>query len=420
MTKILLVGNGGREHALALKLSQSHRFGELLVAPGNPGTAEIGRNVPVGADDVDGLVALARDERVDLVVVGPEVPLAGGLADRLHDTGIACFGPTRAAAAIESSKALAKSLMAEAGIPAARSSVFPSGEAALRFLDGEDWSSWRVVKADGLHAGKGVVVAESEAELRAAVARLGADEQLVLEEPLDGEEISLLAFSDGRRVAVMPPAQDHKRIGDGDRGPNTGGMGTYTPVASAADRVEELAKAVVEPAIATLAARGTPFTGVLFAGLMLTSAGPRVLEYNARWGDPEAQALLPLLDTDLIEIMEDCIAGRLRPETVRWRAGAALGVVLAAAGYPGTPRRGDPISLPAVDDGVYLFHAGTALLDGELVTAGGRVLTVVGEGPSLEVAREHAYAYADRIHFAGKQMRRDIGWRSLGAASQRG
>jgi phosphoribosylamine--glycine ligase len=420
MMKILLVGNGGREHALAWKLSRSRRFGELLVAPGNPGTAEIGRNVPVGAEDIDGLMALARDERVDLVVVGPEVPLAGGLADRLHDKGVACFGPTRAATEIESSKAQAKALMAEVGIPAARSRVFPSSEAALRFLGGEDWSSWRVVKADGLHAGKGVVVAETEAELRTAIVRLGAAERLLLEEPLDGEEISLLAFSDGHRIAVMPPAQDHKRIGDGDRGPNTGGMGAYAPVASAADRVDELAGTVVEPIIAALAARGTPFTGVLFAGLMLTSRGPRVLEYNARWGDPEAQALLPLLDADLIEIMEDCIAGRLRPETVRWRAGAALGVVLAAAGYPGTPRRGDPISLPAVEDGVYLFHAGTALRDGELVTAGGRVLTVVGEGPSLEVARERAYACAGRIHFAGKQMRHDIGWRSLGTASGRG
>jgi phosphoribosylamine--glycine ligase len=197
-------------------------------------------------------------------------------------------------------------------------------------------------------------------------------------------------------------------------------MGAYAPVPSAADRVEELARAVVEPAIAALAARGTPFTGVLFTGLMLTSSGPRVLEYNARWGDPEAQALLPLLDADLLEIMEDCVAGHLRPEKVCWRAGAALGIVLAAAGYPGTPRRGDPISLPEVEDGVYLFHAGTALHDGELVTAGGRVLTVVGEGPTLEVARERAYAYAGRIHFAGKQMRHDIGWRSLRTTPHRG
>jgi phosphoribosylamine--glycine ligase len=270
------------------------------------------------------------------------------------------------------------------------------------------------VKADGLHAGKGVVVAESEVELRGAIERLDAGETLLLEEPLDGEEISLLAFSDGRRVAVMPPAQDHKRLGDGDQGPNTGGMGAYAPVASVAPEAQAIAGMVIEPAIAALAAQGTPFIGVLYAGLMLTSAGPRVIEYNARWGDPEAQVLLPLLDGDLLQVVEACAAGRLQPEVVRWRPGAALGVVLAAANYPGTPRRGDPISLPPVRDGVHIFHAGTTLLDGRLVTAGGRALTVVGEGMTIEEARERAYAAAKAIHFEGKQMRTDIGGRALG------
>lgn len=413
--KVLLVGSGGREHALAWKLSQSRKLGELLIAPGNPGTASFGRNVPVSAEDVDGLVGLARGERVDLVVVGPEAPLAAGLADALGQAGIACFGPTRAAARIEASKALAKTLMREAGIPTAQARAFNSSASALEFLENERWERWRVVKADGLHAGKGVVVAQSEGELRGAIERLGAGGTLLLEEPLDGEEISLLAFSDGQRVAVMPPAQDHKRLGDGDGGPNTGGMGAYAPVAPVAAQAQDLAQLVIEPAIAALAAHGTPFAGVLYAGLMLTSTGPRVIEYNARWGDPEAQALLPLLDSDLLEIVASCAAGRLQPETVRWRTGAALGVVLAAANYPGTPRRGDPISLPPTEDGVHIFHAGTALEDGRLVTAGGRVLTVVGEGATLEEARDRAYAAAKTVHFAGKQMRADIGWRALGS-----
>ncbi len=418
--KLLLVGNGGREHALAWKLSQSRRLGELLIAPGNPGTAAFGRNVPISPEDVSALVRLARDEHVDLVAVGPEAPLAAGFVDLLSASGIASFGPSRAAAAIESSKSFAKSLMVEAGIPTARSRVFPSGDAALRFLEDEDWSAWRVAKADGLHAGKGVVVAESETELRDAVARLGAGERLVLEEPLDGEEISLLAFSDGHRIAVMPPAQDHKRLCDGDRGPNTGGMGAYTPVSSAAGRAAEIAAQVIEPAIAALAARGAPFTGVLYAGLMLTADGPRVIEYNARWGDPEAQVLLPLLDADLVEIVVDCAAGRLRPEMVRWRDAATLGVVLAASGYPAAPRRGDPISLPPAEEGIYLFHAGTELRGGELVTAGGRVLAVVGEGPAIDQARARAYDCAGRVTFDGKQMRHDIGWRALGATARNG
>ena len=413
-TKVMLIGGGGREHALAWKLSQSLRLGELLIAPGNPGTAALGRNVPVSADEVDTLIRVATEERVDLVVVGPEAPLAAGIGDALAAAGIACFGPTRAAAAVEASKTFAKSLMVEAGIPTARHQAFPSAPAALQFLAGEDWANWRVVKADGLHAGKGVVVAESRAEVEAAIDLLGADEPLVLEEPLDGSEISLLAFCDGRDIVVMPPAQDHKRLLDGDRGPNTGGMGAFAPVAAVADQAGALAGVVIAPLIAALAARGTPFVGVLFAGLMLTSAGPRVLEYNARWGDPEAQALLPLLEGDLIEIVEACLAGRLRSVDIRWRDGAALGVSLAAAGYPGSPRRGDPITLPVVPPHVHVFHSGTALQNGALVTAGGRVATVVGEGTTLAEARARTYAYAERVRFEGKQMRQDIGWRSLG------
>lgn len=412
--KILLVGNGAREHALAWKLSQARQLRELLIAPGNPGTASFGRNVSIRVDDIPGLVALATHEHVDLVVVGPEVPLAAGLADALKDVEVPCFGPTRAAAQIESSKSFAKSLMVECGVALGGHQTFSSVAEALSFLDTHDWNAWRVVKADGLHAGKGVVVAESEAELREAILTLGRDgESLVLEEPLDGEEISLLAFSDGQTVVVMPPAQDHKRLLERDRGPNTGGMGAYTPVAAAADSVKKLGQQVIEPIIAGLHARGTPFVGVLFAGVMLTPQGPRVLEYNARWGDPEAQALLPLLDADLLEIIIACVAGRLEPDMVRWRSDAALGVVLAAANYPSSPRSGDPIQLPEQLENAYIFHAGTALQDGRLVTAGGRVLTVVGQGPTLQAAYERAYEIADAIQFDGKQMRRDIGWRSL-------
>jgi phosphoribosylamine--glycine ligase len=274
------------------------------------------------------------------------------------------------------------------------------------------------VKADGLHAGKGVTVAETRSELETAIKELGrGGEPLVLEEPLEGQEVSLLAFSDGTRAAYMPLAQDHKRIGEQDRGPNTGGMGAYAPVPLDPAVIAGLGRQMIDPALAALAARGTPFVGVLYAGLMLTANGPRVIEYNARWGDPETQALLPLLETDLLAIMRDCVAGRLDPDRIRWRQGATLGVVLAAANYPGTPRRGDPITLPDVPAHTLIFHAGTARRDGALVTAGGRVLTVVGTGDTLEEAYTRAYACAEQIHFDGRQMRRDIGWRALGRST---
>jgi phosphoribosylamine--glycine ligase len=413
--KVLLVGNGGREHALAWGLAQSPHLGALMIAPGNPGTAMLGQNVPIQADDVPGLTELARREHIDLVVVGPEVALAAGIADALAPLGIPCFGPTAAAATIESSKGAAKALMVEAGIPTAGYQVFETAQAALRFLAGEDWASWRVVKADGLHAGKGVIVAESRAELEAAIRQLGSSgEPLILEEPLEGPEVSLLAFSDGRHAACMPLAQDHKRIGEQDRGPNTGGMGAYAPVPLDAMLTARLGSLVIDPALAALAARGTPFVGVLYAGLMLTTAGPRVIEYNARWGDPETQALVPLLKTDLLAVVRDCVAGRLDPAQIHWHPGAALGVVLAAANYPETPRRGDLIRLPDVPEHTHIFHAGTAIRDGALVTAGGRVLTVVGTGETLKDASARAYACAEQIQFDGRQMRRDIGWRALG------
>lgn len=364
---VLLVGSGGREHALAWKLRQSPRLTELFIAPGNPGTAELGRNLPVKTGGVGELVALAIREQADLVVVGPEAPLAAGLADALIRAGIACFGPAQAAATIEASKTFAKSLMLEAGIPTAAHHPCISTEAALRFLETERWSDWRVVKADGLHAGKGVVVAQSKDELRAAITMLGANgERLVLEEALEGPEISLLAFSDGQHVSIMPPAQDHKRLHEGDRGPNTGGMGAYAPVPLPVGQIEELGRTVIEPVIATLTARGTPFVGVLYAGLMLTPAGPRVIEYNARWGDPEAQVLLPLFESDPYELMAEAAAGSITA-TPRFQDRAAVTVVLASEGYPASPRLGNRIAglneARALHD-VLLFSGSTDALGG--------------------------------------------------------
>jgi phosphoribosylamine--glycine ligase len=422
--KILLVGGGGREHALAWKMMQSPLAAELICAPGNAGTAMLGRNVAVKADDIAGQVALARAERPDLVVVAPDNPLALGLVDRLQAVGLRAFGPTAAAARIEASKAVAKEVMARAGIPTAAFTIVDDLATAERYVEAHGRPF--VVKADGLALGKGVIVAETVDETMEALRSMlaegafgAAGARVVLEERLQGEEISLLAFADGRTVVPLAASQDHKRLLDGDAGPNTGGMGAYAPVAAVdAALTAQLSATVLQPAIDTLAALGSPFVGVLYAGLMLTADGPRVLEFNARFGDPETQALLPLLDGDLVEIMLACIEGRLASELVRWRPGAALGVVLAAEGYPGQPRSGDPIALPAaLPDDTLIFHAGVAERDGRLVTAGGRVLTAVGLGATLHEAHERAYALAEQITFAGRQYRRDIGWRGLRSAA---
>lgn len=419
--KILLVGGGGREHAIAWKIAQSPLCTELVVAPGNVGIAQLGRTAAVKADDVEGQVRLAQTERPDLVVVGPDNPLALGLVDRLHETGIPAFGPTAAAARIEASKAVAKEVMARAHIPTARFKIVDDYASAEAWVRRENQPF--VVKADGLALGKGVIVAETVEETLAALRSMlhehtfgAAGQRVVLEERLHGDEVSLLAFSDGRTVVPMLASQDHKRLLDGDRGPNTGGMGAYAPVpAIDAAMIAELTTTVLQPTIDTLRDMGTPFVGVLYAGLMLTPDGPRVLEFNARFGDPETQVLLPLLDSDLLEIMLACAEGRLTPELVRWRSGHAWGVVLAAEGYPAQPRSGDPINIPAqLPPDTLLFHAGTALHENQPVTAGGRVLTAVGLGDTPGDAREKAYALAEQVTFAGKQMRRDIGWRALG------
>ncbi|WP_026370178.1 phosphoribosylamine--glycine ligase [Kallotenue papyrolyticum] len=418
--KIMIVGGGGREHAIAWKLSQSPRVRELVIAPGNAGTAQLGRNVAIKATDLDAQVALAQAERPDLVVVAPDDPLALGLVDRLTAAGVRAWGPSAAAARIEASKALAKEVMRRAGIPTADYTVVDSYEQGERYVRAQGRPL--VVKADGLALGKGVIVAETVDETLAALRRMlregafgAAGARVVLEERLSGEEISLLGFCDGRTVVPLLPSQDHKRLLDGDRGPNTGGMGAYAPVSRVDRRLaEQLTATILQPAVDALREMGTPFVGVLYAGLMLTAEGPRVLEFNARFGDPETQALLPLLESDLLEIMLASLEAGLHPDLVRWHADAAVCVVLAAQGYPEQPRRGDAIALPeALPEQTLLFHAGTARQNGQLVTAGGRVLNAVGLGETFATARARAYALAERIHFAGKQMRYDIGAREL-------
>jgi phosphoribosylamine--glycine ligase len=415
---VLLIGSGGREHALAWKLAQSPLLDTLFIAPGNPGTAQIGRNVPIDALNIPMVIEVAQRERIGLVVVGPEAPLAAGLADACLRAGIPVFGPTAAAARIESSKAFAKRLMIDARIPTAEARIFDDPDAAVAFVrsSGRVW----VVKADGLAAGKGVIVPETVSETLDAIRLLSATRaggRLLLEERLSGPEVSLIALCDGERALPLLPAQDHKRLRDGDAGPNTGGMGAYAPAPHlTSSDIAELTALIILPALRALAAAGSPFRGALYAGLMLTEHGPRVLEFNARFGDPEAQAILPLLQGDLLAALLTCAGqGRLHDDMVHWSSDAAACVVLAAEGYPDTPQRGDVISgIDAVTDPhVCIFHAGTAWENNQLVTAGGRVLGVTGIGASLREALTRAYAAIDLIHFRGMHYRHDIGARAI-------
>jgi phosphoribosylamine--glycine ligase len=419
---VLIVGSGAREHALAWKLRQSSDISRLYVAPGNAGTAELAENAPLAATDVEGIVRLVEERDVALTIVGPEAPLALGLADRLHSKGRRVVGPNASAARIESSKAFAKDLMAQAGVPTARYAVFDRPDDALRYLAGETYPV--VIKADGLAAGKGVSVCTGPDEARSVIQAMMVDRlhgeaggRVVIEEALRGPEVSLIALVDGSRVVPLPPAQDHKRLGEGDTGPNTGGMGAYAPVPFLdAAQWRALAAMVLEPVVAALAEMGSPYQGFLFAGLMLTEAGPRVLEFNCRLGDPEAQVILPLLDGDLLPWLEATAAGSksgsglpLQGE-VSVTSQSAVGVVLAAPGYPQKLEVGTWIEgLDSLPTGVLAFHAGTALGEaGHVVTAGGRVMTVVATGATIEEAAERAYAAP--IHFDGMQRRRDIAW----------
>ena len=413
--KTLLVGNGAREHAIAWKLAQSPLVSELLVAPGNAGTAALGRNVPVGAEDVDGLLALAREEDVEFTVVGPEAPLAAGIVDRFQEMGALIFGPTAAAARIESSKSFAKQLMLRHGIPTARAEAFTDYGEALEYLAAAPAPI--VVKADGLAAGKGVVVANTRDEARDALRRQmvelefgDAGRRVLIEEYLEGGEISVFAFVDGEQVSDLASACDYKRALDGDEGPNTGGMGAYSPPAAWSEELErEVRDHIIVPAARALASLGTPFRGILYGGLMLTSDGPKVVEFNCRLGDPEAQVVLPRLKTDLAAIMIDTVTGKLEGLSLEWDERPCVGVVLASGGYPGAYRTGQEIrGLDDLDEDALVFHASTRLDDDTVATDGGRVLTVCALGENLAEARERAYRSAETISFDEAQFRRDI------------
>jgi phosphoribosylamine---glycine ligase len=418
--RVLVIGGGAREHALVARLSADRDVGELLAAPGNPGIATLARTVRARADDVSSLVDLAVREQIDLTVVGPELPLSLGAADRFAAEGLAIFGPTAAAARLESSKAFAKAFMARHGVPTAAFRVCASVDDALACLRSGEFSVPVVVKADGLAAGKGVVVAETRAAAEAAVAaamterRFGAaGDSVVIEECLSGPEVSFFAICDGERAVPIGTAQDHKRVFDDDRGPNTGGMGAFAPsplVDAALER--RILDEIVNPVVAGMAAEGEPFRGFLYAGLMLTPTGPKVIEFNVRLGDPEAQVILPLIEEPLLPILIAGAAGKLRQPSVRLAPERQVGVVLASRGYPESAESGRPIS--GIDRaetiaGVRVYHAGTARRDRELVTAGGRVLTVVGSGADFSEAIARAYEGVAQIAFDGMQYRRDIG-----------
>ena len=412
--RVLVVGGGGREHALVRTLLRSPQAPEVLAAPGNVGIEQDGVECLPDGD----LVATARQREVDLVVVGPEAPLVAGLVDELAGAGIAAFGPSKAAARIEGSKAYAKELMRSCGVPTASHMLFGDREEAVAHMACASYPA--VLKADVLAAGKGVIIAADEREARAALdvffaERRFGDTEVVLEEFLDGEELSLLALCDGERAVPLAPAQDYKRIFDGDQGPNTGGMGSYSPVPGVdAERAEEIAAIAHQPVVDELRRRGTPFHGVLYAGLMMTAAGPKVLEYNCRFGDPETQAVLPRLRSDLLELLEAATTpGGLAGAEPDWSPDWAVTVVLASRGYPESSSKGDPISGLDEVDGAEVFHAGTAADDGRIVTAGGRVLGVTALGGTPGEARDRAYEAAERIRFEGRQMRTDIAARAV-------
>jgi phosphoribosylamine---glycine ligase len=427
--KVLVVGGGGREHALAWKIAQSSKVSRVYVAPGNAGTAREAKvaNAPVAAEDIAGLVALAHAQDIDLTVIGPEAPLAQGVVDAFQAAGRPCFGPTRAAARLEASKAYSKAFLARHGIPTGRYATFTRENFDPAYLRAQPLPV--VIKADGLAAGKGVVIATSHAEALATVeamfaGRYGpAGATIVVEEFLTGEEASFIVLADGAHALPLASSQDHKRLGDGDQGPNTGGMGAYSPAPVVTPEIHRrILGEVIAPTLRALAEAGTPYTGFLYAGLMIARDGtPNVLEFNCRLGDPETQPILARLDSDLVELIEAALAGRLQTAHCRWDERAAVGVVLAAAGYPGPVRTGDAIEgleaaarLPGK-----VFHAGTALDAGRVVTSGGRVLCAVGLGRSVAAARDQAYALIDCIKLAGGQFRRDIGARAIARESGR-
>jgi len=416
LLKVLVIGGGAREHTLAWKLAQSPNVEEIYVAPGNAGTGLIAKNLDIEPAELESLARAARERRIDLTVVGPEAPLAIGIVDLFQARGIPVFGPSKEATRIESSKVFAQGLMQKYGIPCARSRSFSS------FAEAKDYVKTQqipiVVKADGLAAGKGSIIAGSTAEALAALSDImekrifgEAGDQVLVEECLQGKEVSLLAFSDGKTVVPMVPACDYKRVCDGDEGPNTGGMGSYSPPKLfGSEMINRVMDTILEPTVRAMAKEGKPYKGVLYAGVMLTEEGPKALEFNARFGDPESQVMLPLLKSDLVEIMLAVLDERLDKTQIEWRDEACVGVVMASGGYPGSYKTGFPIKgLDKVDDDILVFHAGTRESEGIIYTDGGRVLTVTATGGTINEACDRVYNNIRRIHFEGCHYRHDIG-----------
>lgn len=418
---VLLIGSGGREHALALSLAKSPRLSKLFIAPGNPGTAQVGENAVVDVADHSAVLNFCRLMRIEFVVVGPEQPLVEGLVDSLEAAGIAGFGPTRAAARLEGSKAFTKELCRRYSIPTAQFERFTDREAALNYVRAR--GAPVVVKADGLASGKGVIIAQSLAEAEAAIESMfsgafgSAGAEIVVEELLEGEEISFFALCDGSRALPFASAQDHKRVGDGDTGPNTGGMGAYSPApVFTGDLQARVMREIVTPTICAMTAEGAPFKGALFAGLMITAEGPKLIEFNARFGDPETQAILPRFESDLLMLMQQCARGNLTADAVRLSDEIALTVVMAAEGYPGAPRKGTEIrGLEKAErmPHIIVTHAGTRRDGKRLVADGGRVLNITAIGRDIAEAQKRAYAAVDAIDWPEGFCRRDIGWRAL-------
>jgi phosphoribosylamine--glycine ligase len=416
---LLLIGAGGREHAIAWKLSQSERVEHIFVAPGNGGTDRLAQceNVPIAIDDFAGLSHFAHDHKIDLTVVGPEAPLVGGIVDLFQAAGLRIFGPGQAAAQLEGSKAFAKMFMARHGIPTGKAETFDNFDDAWRYAN--TLEHLPVIKASGLAAGKGVVLPQSKEEIKETLHamlvahRFGEASRMVLvEERLRGPELSVLAFCDGKTLRLMPPAQDHKRLRDGDHGPNTGGMGAFAPSPLATpELLAQVERTILQPAVDGIAAEGAPYVGVLYAGLILTETGPKTLEFNCRFGDPETQVILPLLDSDLLDVFLACVEGRLHQLELSWRSGAAVTVVMASGGYPDAYETGKPIAgLDAAGQrGCLIFQAGTKSRNGQLVTDGGRVLAVTALGETLADAAAEAYTVVDSISFDNASYRRDIG-----------
>ncbi len=411
---VLIIGSGGREHAMAWKVAQSPRLSKLYIAPGNAGTMSCGENVALNLDDHAVVIRFCKQNRIDLVLVGPEAPLAAGLVDSLSADGIRCFGPKQAAAQIEASKVFAKDFMTRHHIPTARYAAFNQLDAALRYLESVDYPV--VIKASGLAAGKGVILPHTLEEAKSTLESILVDKtfgeagnEVVIEERLTGQEVSLMAFTDGTSIVPMLPAQDHKRLLDGDNGPNTGGMGAYAPAPIfTTDMMNEAMKFILQPAVDGMRAEGIPFVGVLYAGLILTDSGLSTLEFNCRFGDPETQAVLPLLETDLLDIANTCVVGTLKNVDIQWKSGASVCVVLASKGYPEKVESGKLVMMEALPANTVCFHSGTRVDGEKVLTSGGRVLGLVAWAYEIEAAIEDVYANIEKITFEGAQFRKDI------------